>query len=108
MALAPIEKSSVTLNEADRVTSYDANLDLSALYRPIQLLSYSVWKPKGTVPARPMCQRSPSWVEAKNAGIGNVVPASPPLPPLIGRPSASWAEPENLALKLTAVMSAWK
>ena len=33
---------------------------------------------------------------------------SPPLPPLIGRPSPSTALPLNFALKLIAVTSAWK
>ena len=55
-----------------------------------------------------MCTLSDTLVAKNSAGTGSVVPASPPLPPLIGRPSTSCALPWNLALKLMAVTSAWK
>src|SRR6187402_744447 len=54
-----------------------------------------------------MCVRSPTWVAKYIAGTGMVVPASPPLPPEIGRPCASVAVPLNLVLKLMPVTSAW-
>ena len=50
--------------------------------------------------------RSLTWVAKNNAGTGNVVPPSPPLPPSIGRPMTSVAVPLNLVLKLMAVTSA--
>ena len=78
---APSEMLSFTLKATDGLTLIVFSSDLMPRKRPIQLLSYSVFRPKGAPTPSPTAQRSP--IGAEKYRLGTKRPAARVPPSLV-------------------------